>query len=229
MCSSKILKSGIDVRLDELVLEQLHSPEALKELLKLEKSRKVEEQQRKVEDDSEERLANIEKEAYEKGFQAGEKAGLEVGQEKAGVIIERVQAIYDEITAFKEKYYKDNEAEVLSLIVGASTKVVHEELKVNNDVMVNILTDAVKAVVETEKVQIRLNPEDIEYHREHNPEFLSYLEEAKGFSIFADPDVTRGGALIESNHVEIDARIETALKKIEKAGREALNSAPETT
>ena len=228
MYSSKIYKSGVSVQLDDIVLDQLRSPQALKEFLELEKRREVKEDEVKVVEDSKERLLNIEKEAYEKGFQAGERAGLEVGTEKASVIIERVQAVYDELSAFKEKYYKENESEILSLIIGAASRVVHEEILVNNDVVVNILTDAVKAVVETENVQIRLNLEDIEYLKEHNPEFLTYLEEARAFTVFADPEVSRGGALIESNFSEIDARIEAGLKRVEKSSREALSSESDT-
>ncbi len=224
MYSSKIYKSGVNVQIDDLVLEQLRSPQALKEFLELERSREAKEEEIKIVDDSKERLLNIEKEAYEKGFQAGEKAALEVAAEKADVIIGRVQAIYDEISTFKEKYYKENESEILSLIMGAASRVVHEEIKVNNDVVVNILTDAVKVVVETENVQIRLNPDDIEYLREHNPEFITYLEEARGFAVFADSEVSRGGALIESNFSEIDARVEAGLKRVEKSSREALSS-----
>jgi flagellar assembly protein FliH len=222
MYSSKIYKSGVDVKTDDLILKQLRSPEALKELLEIKNSHETKEV------DSKKRLLNLERDAYEKGFQAGENAGLKVAADKVDVIVGRVQAIYDEISVFKEKYYKENETEILSLIIAAASKVVHEELKVNNDVVVNILSGAVKSIIETENVQIRLNPEDIEYHRKNNSEFLSYLEEAKGFSIFADPKVTRGGALIESNHSEIDARVEAGINNIEKSVREAFAGEPDS-
>lgn len=228
MYSSKIYKSGVNVRIDDLILEQLHSPKALKELLEIEKLYEIKKKEERVEDDSKDRLLNIEKVAYEKGFQAGEKAGLEVASDKADVIIGRINAIYDEIKVFKENYYKENEAEILTLIMATATKVVHDELKINKDAVLSILTNAVKAMIETENVQIRLNPDDIEYHRENNPKFLNYLEEAKGYAIFADTELTRGEVLIESNHSEIDARIEAGIKNIEKKAREVLSSDSDT-
>ncbi|MFA4911553.1 MAG: hypothetical protein WC649_11000, partial [Desulfobacteria bacterium] len=36
---------------------------------------------------------NIEREAYEKGFEAGEKSGFAMGEQKAMVLVEKVEAI----------------------------------------------------------------------------------------------------------------------------------------
>ena len=228
MYSSKIYKSGVNVQIDDLILEQLHSPKALKELLAIEKVYEERKEDERVEDDSKDRLLKIEKEAYEKGFQAGEKAGIDVASDKGDVIIGRINAIYDEMRTFKKKYYKENETEILALIMAAATKVIHTELKTNEEAVLNILTHAVKAMIETENVQIRLNPNDIEYLRENNSDFLTYLEEAKGFSIFADTELNRAEVLIESNHCEVDARVEAGIKNIEKEVREALSREPET-
>jgi flagellar assembly protein FliH len=228
MYSSKIYKSGVNVQIDDLVLEQLYSPKAMKELLAIEKVYEGKKEEERVEDDSKDKLLKIEKDAYEKGFQVGEKAGLEVASNKADVIIGRIKSIYEEMKNFKEEYYKENEAEILALIMAAATKVVHTEIKTNEEAVLIILTDAVKAMTETENVQIRLNPDDILYLRENNPDFVAYLEEAKAYTIFADTELNRAEVLIESNHCEIDARIESGIKNIEKATREALSSEPET-
>ncbi|MEE9542176.1 MAG: FliH/SctL family protein [Thermodesulfobacteriota bacterium] len=222
MFSSKIYKSGSSVNVEDLVLKQLHSPEAIKELLALEKVRK-----KKSAADSKDSLPRIEKEAYEKGFQAGERAGLEIAEEKKNAIIKRIEPIYNEIAAFKEDYYKENKEEILSLIINVARKVVCEELKINEDVAKNVLENAIEAVSESEKVEIRLSPEDIEYHREKNPDFLSGLETAGGFSVVADQELSRGSVLIESNHSEIDARIEVGINNIEKAVKEAFQDEPD--
>jgi flagellar assembly protein FliH len=223
MYSSKIYKSGSSVDAEDLVLKQLHSPEALKELLELEKFNKE-----KSELDGRNNLPMLEKQAYEKGFQAGEKAGLEIAEEKANIIITKVQSVYDEISGFKERYLKENTDEIVSLIKSAAEKVINEELKVNKDVVLKILENAIESMTSSEKVEIRLNSEDLDYHREKNPEFMGYLEEGRGFSIVADHELSRGSVLIESNHSEIDARIEEGIKNVDKSVKEALQSEPDT-
>ncbi len=223
MFSSKIYRSGSRVHVEDLVLKQLHSPEAIKELLKLEKIKK-----KKTEEDVISSLPRIEREAYEKGFQAGERAGLEIAEEKKNVIIKRIEPIYEEVIAFKERYLKDNEAEIVSLVISAAQRVVHDELKVNKDVVLKVLESAMQAMTATEKVEIRMNPEDLEYHREESADFMNYLEEARGFAIVADQELTRGGVLIESNHSEIDARIEEGIKNIDKAVKEAFQNESDT-
>ncbi len=223
MFSSKIYRSGSRVHVEDLVLKQLHSPEAIKELLKLEKIKK-----KKTEEDVISSLPGIEREAYEKGFQAGERAGLEIAEEKKNIIIKKIEPIYEEIIAFKERYLKENEAEIVSLVISAAQRVVHDELKVNKDVVLKVIESAMRAMTATEQVEIRMNPEDLEYHREKSADFMTYLEEARGFSIVVDQELTRGGVLIESNHSEIDARIEEGIKNIDTAVKEAFQNESDT-
>ncbi len=186
MYSSKIYKSGSSVNAEGVVLKQFYSPEAIKELLKLENIRKQNIEKKKTKRDVSAHLLKIEKEAYEKGFKAGERAGLEIADEKANVIINRIEAIYEEITGFKERYFSDNKDELLSLVISAAEKVVHDELKINKDVVLKVLESAIESMTSSEKVEIRMNPEDLEYHREKNTDFLIYLEKARGFSIVED-------------------------------------------
>jgi hypothetical protein len=78
MFSSKIYKSGSTVNVKEVVLKQQHSPQAIKELLEFDKINKAKKKILRSEDDVRAGLLKIEKDAYDKGFQACENAGLKL-------------------------------------------------------------------------------------------------------------------------------------------------------
>ncbi|MBI5327257.1 MAG: hypothetical protein HZB80_03045 [Deltaproteobacteria bacterium] len=167
-------------------------------------------------------LAEIERDAYEKGFAAGERAGMELGMEKINLEIKRLLSIIEELLYFKEKFYADKEKELIELIITTAKKVVHAELSVNRNVVINVIKAAIDAMTASEKLCIRLNPDDMEYLMQAKPDFLKNMENVRGFVVEGDAYVGRGGCVIEGSHGEVDARIEQGLKTIEKEALEVL-------
>ncbi|MBI5599108.1 MAG: hypothetical protein HY890_05150 [Deltaproteobacteria bacterium] len=166
----------------------------------------------------------VEREAYEKGFAAGEKAGMEMGQEKMNGVVKRLATMLDELLNFKKRFYSDREREVAELIMRVAEKVVHAELSINRDIVINSINIAVKAVNAAEDVLIKLNPSDMDYLLRVKPDVLKNLEDIKGFRVEGDGSVGRGGCLVETRQGEVDARLEQGLRVMETAMREALGS-----
>ncbi|MBI5683228.1 MAG: hypothetical protein HZC45_08745 [Deltaproteobacteria bacterium] len=164
----------------------------------------------------------IEREAYEKGFAAGEKAGMEMGKEKTLLQANRLLSVIDELSYFKDKYYADKEMEIIDIIVKTAEKVIQTELSINMDIVVNITKSAINAMVTSERLTVKLNPDDIEYLLSSRPDFLKNLQDARGFIVEGDNNVGKGGCIVESNHGEVDARIEEGLKIVGKEMREAV-------
>jgi flagellar assembly protein FliH len=166
--------------------------------------------------------ASAERDGYEKGFMAGERAGMEMGLEKANILLRRISAVGDEISSFRERFYHENKEEFIKLVIGAASKVIHGEISINREVISNILASAVDAMHFQEKAVIRLNPDDLSHLRENCIHLVKRLEEVKGFLLEEDSAIERGGCIIESANGEVDARIEESLKIIEGAMTEAL-------
>ncbi len=164
----------------------------------------------------------VEKKAYARGFESGEKAGFGLGQERVNKLIDRFESILEELIAFKDNYYSDKEEELAGLAVTIAKKVVHSELSVNKGVVKNVVKAAINAMTKTEGMTLRLNPEDLEYLIGNHPEFLKKLSDIKGFSVDGDIAVGGGGCLVASKHAEVDARIEEEFKVVENAMKEAL-------
>ncbi|MFQ5328807.1 MAG: FliH/SctL family protein [Thermodesulfobacteriota bacterium] len=166
--------------------------------------------------------ASAERDGYEEGFMAGERAGMEMGLEKANLLLRRIAAMGDEIANFREKFYQENKEEFIKLVIGAASKVLHGEISINREVIANILTSAVDAMHFQEKAVIRVNPDDLSHLKENCIHIVKRLEEVKGFLLEEDSAIEVGGCVIESADGEVDARVEESLKIIEGAMREAL-------
>jgi len=164
----------------------------------------------------------IEREAYEKGFEAGARAGMEFGKEKIERLIKRLSSIIEVLSDFKDRYYANKEKELVNLIMAVARKVVHAELSINRDVVINVTKAAINHLTTTEAIVIRVNPDDLEYLLQTRPDLLKGMEGANGFRMEGDPGVGKGGCIIQSNHGEVDARIEQGLKVIETAMKEAI-------
>jgi hypothetical protein len=81
-------------------------------------------------------IETTEREAYEKGFEAGEKAGFSLGERKALVLIERLEAIVRELTSLKETLTKELEPQILELVFSIARQIIRKELTMNPDEIV---------------------------------------------------------------------------------------------
>jgi flagellar assembly protein FliH len=219
MSSSKIYKGAESAAAYEL--KELLSSKAMREM-------KLVEQARSREREGRERLEMIEREAYAKGFEGGEKAGAKAATDKASALIKSIAGTLDEITRYKETYYSEHGAEVAAIVGKAARKIVGAELKLNPDVVVNVVDAAIKSVITREEIIIRLSADDYAHLKEHRPDFFETLNLFRKCRIEAGPSIGRGGCVIESSHGEVDARIEAALDALDASLRGAVKLGPET-
>lgn len=100
----------------------------------------------------------IEREAYEKGFVSGEKAGLEAGEQKAAVFLGSLEKLFREIFALKEKIISELEPQLVLLAIGLARRILKEELKANPEIIDQMVKEAVKEISPIGPITIKLNP-----------------------------------------------------------------------
>lgn len=162
------------------------------------------------------RMESLEREAYEKGFRAGEKAGFEFGRQKADVLFSGIEGILNELSQFRPSLFAKCEREMAELCLSIARKVIHRETNIKEDGVLDILRAAMKSVVAGGEISIRVNPKDLEVVNSNRAELSRFCGGVKGVSVEADETVSRGGCIIATNFGEIDATIETALGEIEE-------------
>lgn len=167
------------------------------------------------------RLEAIEREAYERGFEAGEKAGFEFGRQKAEVLFSGLAGIIEELGAMKHSLHAACETEMVELAMAIARKVVQRELEVKSDTVIDIVRAALGAVAAAGEVMIKVNPKDLETMQAHKSEITRRAGGARGLVIEGDESIGRGGCIIETNYGEVDATIPALIAEVEEKLRDA--------
>lgn len=162
----------------------------------------------------------IEREAYEKGFASGEKAGFELGRQKAEVLFQGLGGVLEDLSGFREKLLKRCEGEVTELVLAIARKVIQRELELKEETVIDTVRAALAAVVASGRVVVKVNSKDMEVLSGHREELVRYSDGVKEMVLESDDTVSRGGCVIETNYGEVDATIDGIYSEIEERLRD---------
>jgi flagellar assembly protein FliH len=155
-------------------------------------------------------LEEIKKSGYEEGYTSGYAKGFASGEAE---IQQQIQAIKTILTNLQEPIDNlENETinKLVSMLVKIAESVIHAELSLNNNLIVNIFTQALASLpAYSGEITVYLNPEDIEIITEHLADF-----EYKNINIKAETELAAGGCKLVTKHSETDASLETRINSI---------------
>ncbi len=161
------------------------------------------------------RIEVLEKEAYGKGFSAGEKAGFELGLKKAEVHFSGLEGLVKELVSFRETLFAACEKELTALALAIAKKVVQREVEARPDGVLECVRAALRAVAAGGEVAVRVNPKDFEVVSEYRPELMKLCDGLRGLGVESDELVARGGCMVYTSCGEIDATIASVTEEIE--------------
>jgi flagellar assembly protein FliH len=99
------------------------------------------------------------------------------------------------------------------LISRKVVKVISENQK---NVVINNIVQALRKLKSRGDVAIRVNLADLDLTTEHVKDFMRMAENVKSITVLEDSSVDKGGAVIETDFGQIDARISSQLREIEE-------------
>ncbi len=121
-----------------------------------------------------------------------------------------------EIREIRERVWRETEQDLLRLSIRLTEKILGRELKSDKKAVADIVAAALQNARQQEKLTVRVNPADLPVI-EKEIENLTRTGRTKFMDFIADPRVSEGGCLIESEVGTIDARLETQLRVLERA------------
>lgn len=157
---------------------------------------------------------HLEQEAYEKGFSQGEKDGLELGEQKALKVIEKIENLFMELSRQKQQIVQQHEKEILSIIFSIAVKIIHHHLPADEGSLKETVLEVLNLAVEKRQIIINVNPEDYQYIEQCRPELFNKFKDIKTIRVTSDPSISQGGCIIETPCGDMDASVETRLEKI---------------
>ncbi len=156
-------------------------------------------------------VEEMERDAYEKGFAAGEKAGLEMGAQKAELLLSRIERMIREIEDFKVQILSEVEPQLLELSCDIAHKIVIQELSTRPELIVGMVKEAMRKLERTGPITIKMNPAVHELFKRLKPQLLEIHPDVI-FDI--DPSLVPNAQIVIGASEEIVTDIESQLGNI---------------
>ena len=173
-------------------------------------------------------VEEIEKQAYQNGFEKGKKSALESHKVEVAAAVQSLSQAAAEIQNLRPEIYQSIEHEVVELALSIARKVVCQEIQTQKDVVVCVAREALSQVEVPGKIKIRLNPADLKFITETQDQISKLLDQMDNVTFEAEDGIAAGGCVIETGLGEIDARIEKQFQVVEDKFRsEFAQSQPE--
>ena len=103
-----------------------------------------------------------------------------------------------------------------ALVAGITSRVIRRKVAAEDEIIVDVVTEAIRDVADADSLRIVLNPADEAILSAHEQTLLRQLGKLDNLEIVTDAGIERGGCLIASDHGEIDARVSSQLDEIWK-------------
>ncbi len=156
-----------------------------------------------------------EQKAYTEGMSDGLQKGIDLQKNEALQPLESLGGLITEVSKLRKATLENAEEQILQLSLAIAKKVIHLEVTTNRDVIQGVLKEAIKNIVDRENMKIRIHPLDFHYMMEIKSDFLQNFDGIKNVLFEEDGSIGRGGALIETVHGEVDARLDQQYNQIE--------------
>jgi flagellar assembly protein FliH len=166
--------------------------------------------------------ANIVEDARMQGYADGHAAGLAVAQAALQPGKETLAAIGSELVAEHEALVKRTERAGVELALALAEKILGAALDVRPELVLDVVTGALRRVSDRNAIVLEVNPEDYELVG------AAIHEIAAGFGGFASLEVVperrvgRGGCTVRMSEGEIGATIDEQLSRAAELVRETL-------
>ena len=159
------------------------------------------------------RVAEIERQAFTTGYRQGEKAGLEAGAKRSEAMLRRVSETLEALAALRADMIRQTEHQMLQLALAIAKRVLRREVALDPDLTAAMARVALDRLGDTPTAKIRLHPEDYAVTVERSDVPLA----SEHVSVVADAAVNRGSCLIESDFGFIEAGVEAQFEEVATA------------
>jgi flagellar assembly protein FliH len=149
-------------------------------------------------------------EAYARGLEEGRLAA----ERGLAHVFKALREGADALAALRDKVLRGSEVDMLKLSIMVARKIILQEVKLDRQILANIIAATLSCCSEQEKVTIRLNPEDYRVVMSDQQLFLSGKVDDSRIALASDDSIKLGGCMVETPTGTVDSRIEAQLEEV---------------
>lgn len=159
---------------------------------------------------------------YKKGHKEGFEKGEKEAEEKYKKLEEKLKKEFEEKFKTVEIFLKNVEKEIQALIINLDKEVLDlalniankltlKEIKIDPEISLRIIREALNYIVEGTELNIKVNPEEYKFLEEN---LAKYVPPSQKIKLIPDESISKGGVFIETSLGVIDATFEKRWKKL---------------
>jgi flagellar assembly protein FliH len=156
------------------------------------------------------------KQAYTAGYDAGYAACREAFGGQTAAVIGEFRSMLQDLQSQRRRLIHESEAAVLRVACDIARRIVGKSAEMREDVVLQVVRNALGHVKDSNKMTIRVNPRDYEALARCEAEWLEGARTG-GITIVEDARIKPGGCLIEGESGSVEAQIDRQIDLIEKA------------
>lgn len=157
-------------------------------------------------------FAELEREAFMKGYAQGERAGAEAAARRGDATLRRLAQTVEELAGLRTELIHKTERQVVELALAIAGRVLRREVSMDRELLIAMARIALERLGENTSATIRLNPDDYAFIGAK-----AQVGDSSLVRVVADPLVSTGGCLVQSDFGLIDAGIDAQLGEMAAA------------
>ncbi|NQU65173.1 MAG: hypothetical protein HQ517_12950 [SAR324 cluster bacterium] len=194
-----LLKSEIELELANALIKRLNAERIGQDVIKA----------------AEESKSEVQKQAWEEGFQTGFTEGYKSFKTQNDELTGHVMTLLKDLQGLKLGIFQEYEKQIVMLSLLIAKKVVHNELKTEKAFVLQMIKDTMFHFEGMGNVRIKINPVEYELIVSHQQELLSFLDEDQVVKVRSEPGVPAASAVIECDFSKVDLDMKKQLTEIE--------------
>lgn len=122
----------------------------------------------------------------------------------------------EEISQLRSTLLQNSTQDMLRLVLSIARQVIHCEVSLNRELVLTTIDKALRAAVRCDHYHIKVHPDDLALVIDKKPLFIASINGLESITTEGDPQIARGGCLVESDLGAVDATIEGQLDEIRR-------------
>ncbi len=154
---------------------------------------------------------------YAEGFTKGSEEARKKQEERAQADALLLDSLVNELKAQEVKVMRMLSPRLADLAAEIALKVIHREIRSDPLLVASQAEEAIKKILERDRLIIRVNPADEGIMKSYKAELISMFDGIDKIEVIGDAAVEQGGCIVETHLVKVDAQPSSQVQAARKA------------
>lgn len=156
-------------------------------------------------------------EGFEKGRKEGADNAFNESSEALKQALGAIETAIGEFSAIRDALIDEARQDLIRFALDVAKAVIHRHIESDDEIIASQLEETLRLITEQTAIKISVSTADQQTAERVIPGILARLNHESSAMVNTNGEITRGGCLVRSGRGEIDAQIETQIRRIADA------------